>query len=457
MMKEAEFRTVRLHKTLGNPLRQKILRALAASPARPHELARRAKRPLPAVSRALGILAASDLVSYRTEGHGVLYFLKHVEILPLLRFAETFVRRAARPAAVHEQTDSPPRRTAGDAAASSLESPAPDCYDPASPSGSEPHRNVHPAGEDPMRALAAPMLAAVVLAGPARADEAAAPAYDQAGVPLEVDTDDASLTKIVLVAGTQSHAPGDHEHFAGMALLMKMLKQTPKVFPVMARDGWPKNETIFENAKSIAFFSDGRTRHPLRQPGRMDLLQKHIDRGAGYVNIHYAVDYVREDGDRILGWLGGYYDAAVSTNPHWTAEFKAIPEHPVTRGVRPFALRDEWYYNMRWNEGMKGVTPLLRAVPPDATRRTADAKKHPGRAEIVAWAFERPDGGRSFGFTGGHSQRNWANPDFRRIVVNALLWSAKIEIPPDGAPCELNPADLMKHLDTKKSRNKKKK
>lgn len=305
-----------------------------------------------------------------------------------------------------------------------------------------------------MRTLAAPLLAAAALSVPVlRAEESVDAKYDQSKVPLEVDTDDAKLAKIVLVAGPRSHGPGDHEHFAGMAILMGCLRQTPGVFPVMARDGWPKNEKIFENAKSIAFFSDGRGGHPLKKPGRMDLLQKHIDAGGGFVNIHYAVDYDRDQGDRILTWLGGYYDAAVSTNPHWTAEFKSVPVHPVTRGLdASFTIRDEWYYNMRWCEGMKGVTPILQAVPPDNTRGTADAKKYPGRAEIVAWTFDRPDGGRSFGFTGGHFNKTWGDPNFRRVVVNALLWSAKVEIPADGATCDLDPADLEKNLDDKRKK-----
>src|SRR5256885_7167668 len=51
----------------------------------------------------------------------------------------------------------------------------------------------------------------------------------------------------------------------------------------------------------------------------------------------------------------------------------------------------------------------------------------------MAWAFERADGGRSFGFTGGHVHNNWANEDYRRLMVNAILWSAKIDVPAEGA------------------------
>src|SRR5437588_12700584 len=69
--------------------------------------------------------------------------------------------------------------------------------------------------------------------------------YDQSRVPLEVQPRDKTLAKVVLVAGRQSHGPGEHEFFAGCALLMKLLQENPGVFPVMARDGWPKSPQTF--------------------------------------------------------------------------------------------------------------------------------------------------------------------------------------------------------------------
>ena len=71
------------------------------------------------------------------------------------------------------------------------------------------------------------------------------------------------------------------------------------------------------------------------------------------------------------------------------------------------------------------------------------------QSEVIAWAVERADGGRGFGFTGGHYHRNWGIPDFRRMVVNAILWSAKLGVPPGGAKCEISPEDLAKNLDPK--------
>jgi len=281
-------------------------------------------------------------------------------------------------------------------------------------------------------------------------DESAVDPYDQSKVPLEVEPPaDFKGKKIVIVAGSRSHGPGDHEFFAGSAILMNLLKQTPNVWPVMARDGWPKNEKIFEGADGLVFYMDGGGGHPVIKPDHMELLQKYLDKGVGWANLHYAVEYPKEPGKRILGWLGGYYETGFSINPHWDASIRSLPKHAVTQGVKPFVLRDEWYYNMRFVEDMKNVTPILVAIPPDNTRGTEAAKMYPGRPEIMAWTYERADGGRSFGFTGGHFHRNWGDENYRRLVVNSILWTAKVEIPEGGAKVEFDPADLNKNLDRK--------
>jgi type 1 glutamine amidotransferase len=308
----------------------------------------------------------------------------------------------------------------------------------------------------PLSRLSAALPAAVLALAPLALLKAGQPSpppavdpYDQSKVPLEVDSPDPSLAKIVLVAGKQSHGPGDHEFFAGTAILMKCLKENPGVWAVMARDGWPKNEGLFKGARSLVFYMDGRGGHPIVKENRMELIQKLMDEKAGFVNLHYAVDYDKKPGQHVLGWMGGFYDAEISINPHWTADFRGLPEHPITRGVKPFSIRDEWYYNMRFVPDMKGVTPILVATPPDNTRGTPDAKAHPGRPEVVAWAYERANGGRGFGFTGGHTHKNWGNENFRRLVINAILWSAHVEVPPDGAKVDIDPTDLTTNLDRK--------
>ena len=140
--------------------------------------------------------------------------------------------------------------------------------------------------------------------------------------------------------------------------------------------------------------------------------------------------------------------------------FKELPKHPITRGVKPFKIRDEWYYHMRFQE--EHVTPILSAVPPDSTREGKDdahggnefVRARKGMAEVTAWAYDRPDGGRGFGFTGGHFHKNWGNDDVRKLVLNAILWIAHVDVPEDGVQSTVTPEELEKNLDPKGQRKK---
>jgi type 1 glutamine amidotransferase len=273
----------------------------------------------------------------------------------------------------------------------------------------------------------------------------------------------AADAKVVLVAGRPSHGPGQHEHNAGVMLLAKALRAgVPGVEPVVVKGGWPEDESVFEGARTIVLYMDGGGGHPAIQGKRLETLKGLMDRGVGLACVHYAVEVPKGDpGDRWQEWIGGFYETGWSTNPHWVADFKSLPEHPITRGVKPFALRDEWYFNIRFRPEAKGVTPILVAGPDDATRQgTTSSPRGPyphvvaatGRPEVVAWAVERPDGGRGFGFTGAHFHQNWGNDDFRTLVLNAITWTAKLDVPAAGVPSSVSEDELKQNLDPKGGR-----
>jgi type 1 glutamine amidotransferase len=202
---------------------------------------------------------------------------------------------------------------------------------------------------------------------------------------------------------------------------------------------WPADEKAFENVDAIVMYCDGGAGHPVMDHlAQVDAL---ADRGVGIVCIHYGVEIPKgEPGDYFLKWIGGYFEADWSVNPHWKAEFTELPDHPITRGVKPFAIQDEWYYHMRFRPEMKDVTPILTAVPPASTLERPDGphsgnphvRAKAGQPQHVAWAAERENGGRGFGFTGGHFHWNWGRPEFRRLVLNAIVWSAQAEVPEGG-------------------------
>ncbi len=243
---------------------------------------------------------------------------------------------------------------------------------------------------------------------------------------------------ILLIAGTKSHGPGEHEYEKGARLLAHCINTSPNLKGFKAEvvtDGWPKDEKVFDNAATVLLFSDGSDReekaHPLLREKRLSTMAKLMECGVGFVAIHYTVFVpTKKAGDDFLDWCGGYFDYESGAKPSgWYSKIKtcagkvdiATPKHPVSRGLEPFELREEFYYNMRLAPADRGLTPILRATLPD--------EKEP---QVVAWAVERKNGGRGFGYTGGHFHKNWQDENVRRMVLNALVWTAHGEVPEGG-------------------------
>ncbi|HEX3602207.1 MAG TPA: ThuA domain-containing protein [Lacipirellulaceae bacterium] len=248
--------------------------------------------------------------------------------------------------------------------------------------------------------------------------------------------------KVLFLAGEPSHGYGAHDHLAGCMLLSKSLNESGlPIESEVSHYGWPHDPKAFDDVDCVVMYGDGGPGHMVvPHLDEMDALAK---KGVGIVCLHYAVEVPKGPaGEKMLGWIGGYFETDWSVNPTWKANFASLPEHPITRGVKPFAINDEWYYHMRFRDGMRGVTPILTALPPPETLNRPD-DSHAGnpavRAAIVrkevqhvAWAMERDDGGRGFGFTGAHVHWNWSNADFRKLVLNAIAWCAKVDVPADG-------------------------
>ncbi len=280
--------------------------------------------------------------------------------------------------------------------------------------------------------------------------------------------------RIVLIAGRPSHPAGMHEFRAGCLLLQKALASVPGITVQVYDGGWPSkmvdgarvdDSAALDNADAVLIFADGERNHPAFQGDRMKVVDALAARGAGLAFAHYGVDVAPGPaGEAMHRWVGGYYERNWSVNPMWKPAFEKFPNHPITRGVGPFATHDEWYFNMRWTPDPAAkarVTPLLVATPSDEVRKgpyvsprgpyehiIADS----GRAETMMWVYERPDGGRSFGFTGGHTHANWGDPNQRKVMLNALLWIAKVEVPAGGVRDQITRADLTMNLDDKPAR-----
>ena len=244
--------------------------------------------------------------------------------------------------------------------------------------------------------------------------------------------------KIVLIAGKiQSHPPGCHEHEKDMALLKHCLDNSPNVSGVTTElhlNGWPEDPSTLDDADMIMIVGDGadrkETAHTLLRDDHMAVVKKQMDRGCGLFIWHYAtIIPSAKGGQECLEWIGGFFDYQNGPDGGWYSKIKhatalvtpATPGHPVCRGLTPFELGEEYYYNIRFRENDPRLTPIF-SVP------------IPGEPEpqVVGWVVQRANGGRGGGFTGGHFPENMNVENYRKMLLNAILWTAGAEVPAGG-------------------------
>ena len=262
-------------------------------------------------------------------------------------------------------------------------------------------------------------------------------------------------TKKIAFIGTKgTHGGrGNHEFQAGAIYLARHLNATyPNAYAVVyTDDAWPKN-LANQDAVIVLLNHGGRAAEDASIGDAMS-------HGAGFMAIHFGVEVNKgTQGNNYLNWMGGYFETFYSVNPHWKAEITVAEKHPTARGVQPFSVSDEWYYHMRFQPEMKGVTPILSAVAPLNTAGNPDPPSErggnpdvfkavkAGEPQHLAWAYDRPTGGRGFGFTGYHNYANLANDSFRTTLLNGAAWVSGLEIPENGVASKTPTPEEMEAL-----------
>lgn len=253
----------------------------------------------------------------------------------------------------------------------------------------------------------------------------------------------AATKKIVLIAGKKSHGPeGNRIHdYPWTVKLLKVLFEKSAIHDQVHVEahfqGWPTDERTLDNADAIFVVSDGRDGDKFEEAPhfnsalRAAVIERQINRGCGFGTFHFSTFASEVNRKQILDWSGGYFQWETEGVRKWYSAIKVMdaelslptPGHPIMRGVQPFQLKEEYYYNLRFDPADKALVPLL-AVP-----------SLPGRdpdGRWVAWARERADGGRGFGTSCGHFYDNWKSDGFRRTILNAIAWLAHVEVPEKG-------------------------
>ena len=245
---------------------------------------------------------------------------------------------------------------------------------------------------------------------------------------------------VLIVVGPSSHPPGSHEVAAGGRLMKHCLENISNAKPIHAdvMDKWPMDSSTLEKYTSLVFIGD--IFPPMRMANTQQILKDigaMMDRGCGIVCVHYATGLskndVAEDGEHpLLHWMGGYFATGCNHHKSIARLFPkatitpASSDHPIQRGWSEFTINDEPYINNYFGKDGNRLAPNVTAIA------TSMLPPENPKAEVVAWAVQRKDGGKGFGIVMPHFYRNWNDENLRRCILNGIVWSAGAEVPKEG-------------------------
>ncbi|MBB5208296.1 ThuA domain-containing protein [Chiayiivirga flava] len=256
-----------------------------------------------------------------------------------------------------------------------------------------------------------------------------------------------SAQTVVLIGGPASEGPGRHDYPVGVRTLQTLLESSPDAAHDLRvtsyPDGWPENPHALDAADTVLWYFDGNNAHPLRDASHRAAWERALQRGVGVIALHQASTVPVDDDLGVPRALGAARRGLYDRTTEWTRLEAATATHPLLRGVGAIEYRDEFYPTVQRDSTARPTTPILSATlhPQfrDGHALLDDvAERHP-----VAWAFERDDGGRAFVFTGAHFSTAFDQPGLRTLLLNAVAWTARREVPAYGlraaAPARAEP------------------
>ncbi len=224
---------------------------------------------------------------------------------------------------------------------------------------------------------------------------------------------------LFLAQSPDGHPPQTHEYLPGLEQLAELLAGDDRVAVriVNADEPWTDGPKLLAGVDGAVLFLSEGARWCQADPRRYEALTRLAARGGGLVGIHWAIGTKSaEPIEPFLKLLGGCHGGPDRKYKVVDTELHVVdPSHPITKGLNDFRVRDEFYYELKLFTPREAIRPILQA--------TID-----GRPQTVCWAFERPDGGRSFGFSGLHFHDNWERPQYRTLLSQAVLWTLHLPV-----------------------------
>jgi uncharacterized protein len=145
-------------------------------------------------------------------------------------------------------------------------------------------------------------------------------------------------------------------------------------------------------------------------------IEKYLTTGGAWGGVHSATDFENTQGwpwfqDQVNGGNFASHDGDGTPGSVVWQPGPVAMNHPVIRGINsPWNCGDEWYRLNRNPETLPGFV-ILGKLGTD--QRPA------------VWVREIPGGGRSFYTIRGHNPTVYAEPNFRRLIHQGVLWAVR--------------------------------
>jgi mannose-6-phosphate isomerase-like protein (cupin superfamily) len=255
---------------------------------------------------------------------------------------------------------------------------------------------------------------------------------------------------IVLIGGDKQGYPRtEHDYPDGTLAIERLIKGSPqfqalnpvvKTFPT----GFPSDLSQIADADVVLMYfgmdyGDGERHvgtmsHALDNEPRRVAMERLMAKGVGLIALHQASTVPSQASIiPMADWLGGVrFGMADRTTEIAQIQISGAGKNPIANGLKPFELLDEFYPTLTFSKTDK-ITPILSAKVHIQTRDNKPVFEEPSADHVIAWAAERPNGGRSFAFTGGHYLLTLDQPQIRDMLLNAILWTSKRDVPLAGA------------------------
>lgn len=240
----------------------------------------------------------------------------------------------------------------------------------------------------------------------------------------------AAPKKLLLLShGPDGHPVSTHEYVAGQQILAKLLRDVPdlQITQLRADGDWHDGPAMLDKTDHCVLFVSEGAKWLNSDPGRRDAFRRLAERKGGLSVLHWGMG-TRDAAniDVFVQLFGACHGGPDRKYKVLETKCTPAPNHAATSGMQDFTVNDEFYFALK-RDPNQDLKALL-------TARIND------RDEMVAWAWERKDGGRSFGFSGLHFHANWERPEYQKLVAQSVLWTTQLP-QPTTFPATLTEAD----------------